>query len=132
CCKDGWFSYRGHCYFIDLGIKLSFPAARIYCLNLGADLVQLETIAENNFLKGYLKKIEAKHAWIGLNDMTHEGIWRWYGTNEHATFSDWTPGQPDNAMNIEDCVHFNHYHYFKWNDFPCRNLVAPFCETDQI
>ncbi|XP_060562384.1 perlucin-like protein [Ruditapes philippinarum] len=128
CCKDGWFAYNGHCYYIDLDIKLSFSAARLYCRRFGADLVQLETFAENTFLKGFLKKFKAQHTWMGLNDMSHEGIWRWTSTNKHATFSDWSPRQPDNHKNNEDCVHFSYTAAYQWNDFPCSHSINFLCE----
>jgi hypothetical protein len=68
---------------------------------------------------------------MGLTDMTHEGIWRWYDTKRHATFSDWGPGEPNSYGNRnEDCVHFYKSVDYKWNDSGCHNKYTPLCEKD--
>jgi hypothetical protein len=72
----------------------------------------------------------AENTWIGLTDKTHEGIWRWFDTKEHATFSDWAAGEPNNVNGAEDCVHFSIYWDYKWNDVPCSYKLTPLCEIE--
>jgi hypothetical protein len=65
---------------------------------------------------------------MGLDDLFREGIWRWVGTNQHASFSDWAPNQPDNHKNNEHCVHFSHIAAYQWNDLPCQSSINFLCE----
>ncbi|XP_060593190.1 C-type lectin domain family 17, member A-like [Ruditapes philippinarum] len=130
CCNDGWIPYKGHCYHIAYGTLLTFSEARAYCHDRGAYLVRLETFAEHTFLAGILRTTKAGDMWIGLTDKSHEGIWRWFDTHEHATFSDWGKGEPNNAHGAEDCVHFSPGRGYKWNDVPCSFKFRPLCETE--
>ncbi|XP_060593189.1 hepatic lectin-like [Ruditapes philippinarum] len=130
CCKDGWLAYNGHCYHIGYGKLLTFSEARVYCHDLAAYLVRFETFAEYTFLAGILRKSNAGKTWIGLTDKTHEGIWRWFDTKEHATFSDWADGEPNNKNGAEDCVHFQNSQGYKWNDAPCSFKAIPLCEIE--
>ncbi|XP_060562385.1 perlucin-like protein [Ruditapes philippinarum] len=131
CCSDGWIAYKDHCYHIGYGNRFTFSAARVYCQSLGAYLVRLDTLDENTFLKGFLKKTNAGNTWMGLTDKIHEGIWRWSDTNRHATFSDWGPGEPNNFGNRnEDCVLFYVGKDYKWNDGLCHDELTPLCEKD--
>ncbi|XP_053407878.1 perlucin-like protein, partial [Mercenaria mercenaria] len=145
CCADGWTPYRSHCYFLAYGVQLNFAEAQRFCKARGAYLTRLDTYAENLFLgictmslyelnittitglSTFTHFISAMHTWMGLSDRTHESIWRWADTNEHATFSEWFPGQPDN-LNNEDCVGFNAAFGNKWNDYPCHSKLTPLCE----
>ncbi|XP_060593187.1 perlucin-like protein [Ruditapes philippinarum] len=130
CCKDGWIPYQGHCYHIGYGTDLTFSEARAYCQHRGSYLVRLDTFAEYTFLAGILKKTNAGHTWMGLTDISHEGIWRWFDTKEHATFSDWGAGEPNNDKGAEDCVHFGYNQNYKWNDVSCSFKLRPLCEIE--
>ncbi|XP_060590763.1 snaclec agkisacutacin subunit A-like [Ruditapes philippinarum] len=64
CCKNGWLSYEGHCYYIGYETLLTFTSAWAYCDSRGAYLVRLETPGEYLFVKEYLKKTGARTPWI--------------------------------------------------------------------
>ncbi|XP_060562382.1 perlucin-like protein [Ruditapes philippinarum] len=132
CCSDGWIPYNGHCYYIGYGTPLSFFDARVYCQNRGAYLVRLDTPAENIFLADFLRKTKAGDTWMGLSDLHHETTWKWYDTNQQATFFDWAAGEPNNyGDGGEDCAHFRSYVNYKWNDAPCNhNKIIPLCEIE--
>ncbi|XP_060562389.1 perlucin-like protein [Ruditapes philippinarum] len=130
CCNDGWIPYQGHCYHIGYGTFLTFSEARTYCDDRGAYLVRFDNIVENNFLADILRKTKAEHTWMGLTDQHHEGIWKWFDTNEHATFSDWGAGEPNNYNNAEDCVHFDVSSNYKWNDVSCGSKMLPLCKIE--
>ncbi|XP_053396139.1 hepatic lectin-like [Mercenaria mercenaria] len=66
-------------------------------------------------------------AWTGLTDQRDEGFWQWYGTNDHATFYDWGPGEPNNTDN-EDCVAIRAMEAFDWNDYNCDRKFRLVCE----
>ncbi|XP_053390620.1 perlucin-like protein [Mercenaria mercenaria] len=128
CCPDGWITHKSRCYYVGYETKLTFSEAMVYCYNQAAQLVRFESYGEYSFLRNLLKKTQASSAWIGLSDRKHEGIWQWVGSNGHATFSDWGPGEPNNLRNNEDCVGFFAEEDYKWNDFPCTNKLKPVCE----
>ncbi|XP_060562381.1 C-type lectin domain family 4 member E-like [Ruditapes philippinarum] len=131
CCQNGWIQYEDHCYFIDYETRLTFAGAWLLCSSYGAYPVRLDTFAEYEFLRGFLKKTQAITPWIGLTDKAYEGIWRWYGTETHATFSDWGPGEPNNNGN-EDCVQLYSGYDYRSNDTPCHGQLTPLCEKDSI
>lgn len=48
-----------------------------------------------------------------------------------VNFSNWKPGQPDNAKSNEDCAVIGSGGIDKWNDYPCYpNKYAFICESD--
>ena len=67
--------------------------------------------------------------WIGCNDIAHEGRFVWFQNHRRITFSNWAPGEPNNAGN-EDCcmmIYPTSYHRAgQWNDAPCGHLFENF------
>ena len=43
--------------------------------------------------------------WMGLTDKISEGSFIWESTQKALTYTAWTPGMPDNAYGVQDCVH---------------------------
>ncbi len=74
--------------------------ARAAAGKLGGHLVTISTAGENTFLGTHFS---GKKHWIGLSDEVQEGIFVW-DNNETPTYSNWLPGQPDNAGSGEDWV----------------------------
>lgn len=132
CCANGWVPYNSHCYLVGYGEQLTFYQAETYCTNKGGYLVRLETRGENEFLKDLLGKTKASNTWTSLNDRMQEGIWRWAGNNKVATFSDWAPGEPNNAGGNENCVHFGYGTGYRWNDLICSYKMQPLCESEPV
>jgi hypothetical protein len=68
--------------------------------------------------------------WFGATDLVTEGTWRYVagpevGQGFSQTF--WLSGQPDNAGNNEDCLHFISS---GWNDRPCTDSIGYYLEFD--
>jgi len=100
---------------------LAFDDARAYCGGFGADLAVLETAEENAFVYDS----GAENLFIGLTDATVEGSFEWVDGST-PTYSAWGEGQPDDAGDGEDCVHF--YPDATWNDIPCATALGFVCE----
>ncbi|MBR8828699.1 MAG: hypothetical protein DSM107014_12500 [Gomphosphaeria aponina SAG 52.96 = DSM 107014] len=93
--------------------------AQAMALAMGGNLVTINSAEENQFLVDTFGTTEA--FWIGLNDVENEGVWKWV-SGEEVTYTNWHPGEPNNALNIEDYAHINlpwvSNSSGKWNDFP--------------
>ncbi|XP_060570054.1 perlucin-like protein [Ruditapes philippinarum] len=126
CCEDGWISYNSHCYLIGQEER-TFMAAHHFYDQQAAYLVRIDDYWENKFLKDLLRNLEVSDTWTGLSDQRSEGIWRWFNTYNHASMSDWGPGEPNNLGN-EDCVGFYTEKNYHWNDFKCNRKLRPLCE----
>ncbi|XP_053382472.1 perlucin-like protein [Mercenaria mercenaria] len=126
-CPDGWVTFQGSCYLFSKA-EVSCFDAEIYCSKTGAHLVRVESEMENNFFKHYLKHLKNAHYWMGLSDMDQEGTFKWYGTSEVVSYTDWNSGEPNNGAGTEHCVHFHHGGSFSWNDNQCTDLYKAVCE----
>ena len=63
-----------------------------------------------------------KYFWIGLTDMVQEGVWIWISSGKQAEYTNWYPGDPNNAGEIEHFVHIRIKKWErKWNDCDIDN-----------
>ena len=67
--------------------------------------------------------------WIGLVDEEIEGVWKWSGTDELVTFTDWNRGEPNSWTALEDCVAIAKDDQGRWYDIECDELYLPICEA---
>ncbi|PIK38189.1 putative low affinity immunoglobulin epsilon Fc receptor [Apostichopus japonicus] len=78
----------------------------------------------------YTANTEYPGVWIGLNDVHHEGTYKWTD-NTPFDFHAWLPHEPNNCCNGEDAVHFwdGPGHFGRWNDVAVNTWLFPaFCE----
>ncbi|CAC5386976.1 unnamed protein product [Mytilus coruscus] len=68
------------------------------------------------------------HVWIGAHDSVIESRFIWESDNTNLTYTDWNPGEPNNAGRQEDCVHMNNKAAYKWNDIQCSHVFSYICE----
>lgn len=97
--------------------------AQAFAQNLGANLVSIQSLAENNCILNALVDIgQTGTIWIGLNDEQVEGTFVWYDQSP-VTYSNWAPGEPNNSGGNEDCVQIypNGSNPGSWNDLPCTS-----------
>jgi gliding motility-associated-like protein len=98
--------------------SLSGSAAQAFAQSLGANLISIQSAAENACIinalntKGYGGII-----WIGFNDEASEGLFEWYDQSP-VTYTNWAPGEPNNLGGNEDCTQI--YPNGQWNDLPCN------------
>ncbi|XP_052707225.1 perlucin-like isoform X1 [Crassostrea angulata] len=131
-CPGGWYHFGTSCYaFIDAE-PLEWTEAMFYCSTLHAKLVEIETAAENAFLKSHLTSLHtsADNYWIGLTDALVEGKFVWQTTQEDAVFVDWAPLEPNDLAHIEDCGDLHSGYQFKWNDASCSSKFDFICERE--
>jgi len=122
--------YGGHDYLFVLTPK-NWNAAQTHCQLNGANLVTINTPAEETFLANE----EALHGsgfwWIGASDQGIEGTWAWIdGTAPGPT--NWADGEPNNANGNEDCAADNWSTTGQWNDRACGIASKFICERSSI
>ena len=121
----------------------SWTEAEANAVKLGGHLVTVNTREENEWLgdkadafnqKYYGKENWELNAWIGLNDIEVEGVWKW-SSGETFDFQAWGPGAPSSYVlpdkydypledRTEDYVHiikapegaYNHEAGVHWNN----------------
>ena len=64
--------------------------------------------------------------WIGLNDITAEGTFRWADGNP-AIYTRWASSQPDNQNDYENCVEMK-VDGGRWEDTSCGSQLPFVCE----
>ncbi|KAK7476383.1 hypothetical protein BaRGS_00032383, partial [Batillaria attramentaria] len=133
-CPNDWTRFEDSCYvFIDENVP--WTSAAVICrLVLGADMLEIETQAENDFIASQIfARNGVDNIWIGLTDFTREGRWEWTSTKEQPSFTNWGPGQPDNlgiAEKGQDCAYIRPDG--SWDDESCDHNVVTHsvaCET---
>jgi hypothetical protein len=119
------------------GQPKSRQAADIACKAKGMNLLRIETLEEND----YLRRLINKPIWLGANAITSPGVWRWAtptsndgaqfwsggpnGTHVGDLFSMWAKNAPQGgqcaAMNVGSGT---------WQDANCATELGYICEYD--
>lgn len=94
------------------------PQAQTYAQTFGANLISVQSAAENADLvqalsnQGYSSNV----IWIGYSDAITEGSFVWYDGSP-LSYSNWAPGEPNNSGGNENCTQI--YPDGGWNDLNC-------------
>ncbi|XP_038057881.1 perlucin-like protein [Patiria miniata] len=120
-CPGGYIQREsGNCYRAWQEQKHSCYYARNRCEEEGGWLVTIRNYDDqvwvNNFYRQHKGGPCGDKYWIGANDVSEEGHFRWQQDDSDVEFTRWTGGQPDNYYN-EDCVVVNSNNmswYDKW------------------
>ena len=78
---------------------MSINNATNYCINLGGNLLNIESFIENQYVKYYFDTRET--IWIEGNYDSYNQKWVLENVNE---FSNWAPGEPNNNHNTETVI----------------------------
>jgi hypothetical protein len=65
--------------------------------------------------------------WLGCTDSEKEGEWQCGG--RPMSFTRWAPGQPDNALALDDCLEWL-ADVAAWNDMACDTKLGWLCRGD--
>lgn len=123
-------SPAGRAYLSCPAAAVSQAAARQACAALGAELLFLDDLGEQGFVAG----LAPGRFWMDLSDAASEGLWV-SASGRAAPYTEWAPGQPDDAGGAEDCVELRvpgaPEERTIWNDLPCEgHPVGYVCEDD--
>lgn len=125
-CGDtgNWTLYEGQCYSCT-GDELSWYSARSSCSQVGAILV----VISNSGIQAFLEALcTSGNYWIGLNDLLNEGTFVWDGTSTPVSYTNWSPGEPNDAGDNEDCAALR---WNTWNDYICGGIFFYICQKNQ-
>ncbi|WP_268904629.1 lectin-like protein, partial [Dolichospermum planctonicum] len=103
------FNYNGNTYL--LTTAGTWQQTQAQAQSLGGNLVTVNNQAEQDWLVSTFGGSEL--LWIGFTDEVTEGQFRW-ASGETSTYTNWSPGEPNDANWVEDYVHM--YSNGKWND----------------
>ncbi|XP_045890990.1 CD209 antigen-like protein C [Micropterus dolomieu] len=119
--NNGWQFFRDGFYHISSQRK-TWQESRNDCLQKGADLMIINNIEEQTFIRQFKKDM-----WIGLTDSETEGTWKWVDGTPMTTRY-WGSGEP-NGGSGENCVEIKYYDKENsWNDGPCSISHFWVCE----
>lgn len=111
-CPRGWHSFRNNCYLYNEK-QVTYTKARSFCAKKGGHIVDIQSEEENTFVSQLSSRV---FAWIGLTDVETEGQWKWDRTGSLATYTNWRPGQPDNAGSQNYALIGADSPFNQWND----------------
>ncbi len=107
--------YNQKAYYVSTSTNQNYFSARATALGNGGELVKIETPGLNFWLRSRLLSRRVYRVFIGLNDLSSEGNFRWQDNSPLGSYRNWMPGEPNNANN-EDAVEFRADQNGYWND----------------
>jgi hypothetical protein len=122
---------NGHWYKLVLGLT-SWDEASVGTQRLGGYLATITSAAESDFVEGIVSVPGNSYVAIGGRQdpagPEPDGGWGWV-TGESWEYTDWCPGQPENAGGDEDCLMIVDN---MWHDVTCyhRALIGFVLEVD--
>ncbi|XP_041534183.1 low affinity immunoglobulin epsilon Fc receptor isoform X4 [Microtus oregoni] len=114
-CPKNWLHFQQKCYYFGNDSK-RWIQARFTCSDLKGRLVSIHSQEEQDFLMKHTNK----DSWIGLRDLNVEGEFIWMDGSP-VGYSNWSPGEPNNAGQGEDCVMMRGSG--QWNDAFCHSFL---------
>ena len=130
-CPTGWEPFENACYkYFSEGQNKE--AARSTCELAGAHHVDIQSSAENNFVKN-LVPITIIGVTFGYK-RDSSGNFVWDRTGGPGPYRNWNTGEPNNANGGEGCgvMYISEWHRAgKWNDVPCNAAFTFVCKKGE-
>ena len=141
-----WVELNGIEYMVQgitPSLRKTYEEALVYCENEGGKLAEPKSAAANNDIAILASNSISDSfigVWIGSDDKSQEGYFKYASDDTSITYTDWDTAQPDNGIwyngNLEeDCVKLWKWPYanrFKWSDGLCSVKQSFVCERIQV
>ncbi|XP_061531459.1 brevican core protein [Phycodurus eques] len=122
-CEAGWEKFQSFCYH-QVTTRQSWEGAEQHCRTIGGHLMSIMTPEEQD----HINEKYREYQWIGLNDKTIEGDFRWSDGNL-LIYENWHRGQPDSYfLSGEDCAAMVWHDGGRWSDVPCNYHLSFTCK----
>ena len=125
-CPDCFDRWRGPHRYLICTLPRTYDEARAECQAQGSELAIINDLTENQWLHADATALRGQSYWIGLTDRAQEGSFVWFN-NQPPTYTNWNPGEPNDAGGGEDCAHIWSTTP-RWNDIPCGQTMGVLCE----
>nr|XP_022302982.1 C-type lectin mannose-binding isoform-like isoform X2 [Crassostrea virginica] len=126
-CHQGWKSRGRSCYNLFKDHKTNWFQAQMNCRKYGGNLVQIQDVQENTWLK---KHFSGSDVWTDAVDLGKEGQWTFFSSGRPLKYFKWKRREPNNAKPGEDCTIIDLAHYGRWDDRNCQWKYHSLCEID--
>ena len=84
-------------------------------------LVEPKSEEENAKITALAKDKDVEIFWIGINDITNEGVFTYDSDGKNISWTNWDSGEPNNYKDKEDCTQIRWKNSGKWNDVRCAD-----------
>merc|ERR1711997_1428383 len=115
-----WTLLSAGCYLFDTPPR-NWTDANQFCKGRFSKLIEVETNQENDALVEEIIRKDWNslklEPWLGLTDLKNVGTFLWSSSGQEANYTNWHPGQPNNAGGNEHCAHYGGTN--QWSDRQC-------------
>ena len=130
---DGETTYPEDCTFYDGHLFKMYTEPKTWkdakkaCQAIGGHLATSTSAEKNEFLASLA---DGATVWLGGTDAQEEGNWKWV-TGEEWSYTNWYPGNPDNAYaEGQHYLVLNYKTKGKWDDSGAASTRGYICEFD--
>nr|XP_011420026.2 perlucin-like protein [Crassostrea gigas] len=125
----GWTTFMNSEYWLGRD-EVTWDKAKLNCMAEDGKLVEIESYAEDNFVRALAMEL-TKTVWLGGTDVGTEGRWIWGSDRSPFTYSAWNraKGQPNNYNN-QDCLGLYRPYNLTWCDEKCETRYQYICEKE--
>ena len=120
-------TYNGKEYILTSRSK-TWVEAEAEAISKGGHLVTVNDRAEENWLRNTFGKTQG--FWIGINDAGQEGKFEW-ANGEPVTYTNWAPGEPNDAGGDQDFGWLNYSSSRQWDDNFSGAILRGIIEIDK-
>ena len=120
-------TYKGKEYVLTSRSK-TWVEAEAEAISKGGHLVTVNDRAEENWLRNTFGKTQG--FWIGINDAGQEGKFEW-ANGEAVTYTNWAPGEPNDAGGDQDYGWLNYGSSRQWDDNFSGAVLRGIIEIDK-
>lgn len=106
-----------------------YSDAELYCQARGGHLAMPKDEGANAALAAYITGAGLNRVYIGIHDLTQEGVFTYVDLSPMTAFSKWKRGEPNHAHEDEDCAEM--LASGEWTDAVCQSTMYFVCEFNK-
>ncbi|XP_025098998.1 low affinity immunoglobulin epsilon Fc receptor-like isoform X3 [Pomacea canaliculata] len=127
-CPTGWQEFDNSCY-VFLNETISCLSAVAFCSKEGAELVEITSEKENNFVVKLLTTKDGLSAWLGVNDIIQDGQWVYFSSQSPLSYNNFYPNRPKSKrLSSKGCALL--LANGMWLEMFCRLTFNAICEMN--